>query len=141
MAFTARFCGQRCSERSRLANPAARAKERAKWRRIQQLDGSHIPTGTRLPRSASPGERFWAKVDHTPTCWIWSGSRDGKGYGLFWDGDRQVRAHRFAYELLREPIPDGLTIDHLCRVTSCVNPDHMEVVTVSENVRRGLAHR
>ena len=57
---------------------------------------------------------------------------------MFFDGRKLVLAHRFAYELLRGPIPEGMTIDHLCRTRSCVNPEHFEVVTRGENVLRGV---
>lgn len=80
--------------------------------------------------------RFWAKVAITPSCWLWQGWADRDGYGALDVGGRFTRAHRFAYEELVGPIPDGLTIDHLCRVRNCVNPDHMEPVTLAENTRR-----
>jgi hypothetical protein len=71
------------------------------------------------------------------TCLDWVGRRNEKGYGLVWLDGRQQRAHRVVYELLVGSIPDGLVIDHLCRNRACVNPDHMEPVTVWENTRRG----
>lgn len=71
-------------------------------------------------------------------CWIWTASRDRRGYGRF---DRKL-AHRTAYQLLVGDIPDGLELDHLCRTPACVNPEHLEPVTHAENVRRaGLAAR
>jgi hypothetical protein len=82
-------------------------------------------------------KRFWEKVEKTPDCWLWVGTRDQKDYGKFWNGTTAVIAHRYAYELLVGPIPDGLHIDHLCRVHRCVNPDHLEAVTNRENVLRG----
>ncbi len=82
-------------------------------------------------------ERFWDKVERTETCWFWRGACNEKGYGYFhWDGHWR-KAHRFAYELLIGPIPEGLTIDHLCFVRHCVNPVHMEPVTLRENILRG----
>jgi hypothetical protein len=83
--------------------------------------------------------RFWPKVDKTETCWLWNAGTNGVGYGMFWvDKDRgRVLAHRYAYELLVGPIPEGLTLDHLCRQPTCVRPDHLEPVTHRENVRRG----
>ena len=68
--------------------------------------------------------------------WEWTANKDRAGYGLFWhDGER--RAHRWAYEYFVGPIPQDLVIDHLCRNTSCVNPNHLEPVTNKENVLRG----
>lgn len=81
--------------------------------------------------------RFWSKVAKTGTCWLWTASQYRDGYGIFYDGITSVRAHRFAYEQTRGPIPEGLVIDHLCRVRHCVNPDHMEPVTNKVNVLRG----
>lgn len=70
-------------------------------------------------------------------CWIWRGSINKDGYGRF--GSIKKMAHRHAYERLIGPIPERLVIDHLCRCRNCVNPQHMEFVTVGENVRRGEA--
>src|SRR5690242_4725322 len=87
-----------------------------------------------------PEERFWFHVNKTPTCWLWIGWKSHNGYGRFSiNASKKVQAHRFAYELLRGPIPAGLQIDHLCRVPACVNPAHMEVVTASVNQKRGTA--
>lgn len=83
------------------------------------------------------GERFWSKVEFTDSCWLWRANRDRKGYGAFKCGTKMLRAHRFAYEWLNGPIAEGLTIDHLCRIHPCVNPDHLEPVTNTENQRRG----
>lgn len=85
-------------------------------------------------------QRFWEKVDRRgpDECWLWTGAITGRGYGnfLFKPGNRQ--AHRVAYELLVGPIPEGLVLDHLCRVRACVNPAHVEPVTQRENTLRGL---
>lgn len=80
--------------------------------------------------------RFWRDVEPTEACWEWSGTQNGRGYGFFAIGTRYVQVHRYAYEKLRGPIPEGLTIDHLCMNKLCVNPDHLEPVTIGENVRR-----
>lgn len=88
-----------------------------------------------------PGvERFWSKVhrrfDHD--CWGWSGVRSPSGYSRFDEASGPtVQAHRYAYELLVGPIPDGYQLDHLCRNRWCVNPAHLEPVTQRENLRRG----
>lgn len=88
---------------------------------------------------ASAIERFWAKVEVTDGCWTWSGHIKQSGYGAFGVRNREVRVHRFAYELLVGPIPDGLVIDHLCRNKLCVRPDHLEAVTQRENAMRGMS--
>jgi len=84
---------------------------------------------------------FWAKVKKTDTCWLWTGSTTKLGYGQFRVGKKIKRAHRIAYELLKEPIPENLVLDHLCRVRNCVNPNHLQPVTIRENVLRGLPRK
>ncbi len=87
----------------------------------------------------SPGVRFWRKFVTSDTgCWLWTGPLTRKGYGRFKVADKPIQAHRWAYAYLRGPIPEGLTIDHLCRMRHCVNPRHMEVVTSRENTLRGF---
>lgn len=83
-------------------------------------------------------DRFWEKVDRSGSCWLWTGQVDGQGYGRFFiSGHGQLGAHRVAYELMAGPIPEGLHIDHLCRVRHCVNPAHLEPVTPRQNALRG----
>lgn len=69
-------------------------------------------------------------------CWQYKGYLHN-GYARIWDGSRTVRAHRFSYEMVNGKIPDRLVIDHLCRNKACVNPAHLEVVTIKENTLRG----
>jgi len=77
-------------------------------------------------------------VDERTGCWVWQKYLDRDGYGR---GPNRKAAHRMYYERYRGPIPGGLVIDHLCRNRSCVNPDHLEVVTLAENIRRGAQTR
>lgn len=87
----------------------------------------------------SPLVRFWEKVSPEPNtgCWLWTSALEFGGYPILWIGDgNSARAHRYAYEQLRGPIPAGLTLDHLCRVRSCVNPAHLDPCTAGENARR-----
>ena len=91
-------------------------------------------------------ERFWHRVrqhgrDPVEACWVWIGSRRTGGYGQLTVDGACIGAHRLAYEALRAPIPDGLILDHLCELTPCVNPWHLEPVTYSENNRRRYARR
>ncbi len=99
----------------------------------------YTPRATVLPE-----DRFWAKVAAPDEngCWPWTASCQIAGYGQFYLETRHrkkhlVRAHRWAYEDLRGAIPGGLTIDHLCRNRQCVNPHHMEIVSMGVNVLRG----
>jgi hypothetical protein len=88
-------------------------------------------------------DRFWAQVAKQPgcnACWLWTGHIEPNGYGRFGGGGRscfRTSPHRFSYELAHGPIPDGLVIDHLCRVPNCVNPGHLDAVPTCVNVQRG----
>lgn len=84
---------------------------------------------------------FWAKVavpNQPSCCWEWSGKRVNGRYpyfGIYPAGE--FTAYRVAYTLLIGPIPEGMTLDHLCRNPGCVNPDHLEPVPPGINVLRG----
>ena len=108
------------------------------------------PLGVSILR-ASEHVRFWAKVDRQGAvppgqpelgrCWLWLGEINNTGYGRFKYERRMQVAHRFAFVEAKGFVPDGLCLDHLCRVRRCVNPGHLEAVTFSENVRRGYESR
>lgn len=75
-------------------------------------------------------------------CWEWTGAHNPGGYGRIGGGGKRgpsLLAHRVLYERMVGPIPDGLTLDHLCRNPSCVRPDHLEPVTNRENILRGTS--
>jgi len=85
-------------------------------------------------------KRFYSKVAMDPSgCNLWLGSTNRYGYGEFRLPSGNKAAHRWAFEHKHGPIPDEMTVDHLCGVRRCVNVDHMELVTLAENVRRGHA--
>jgi hypothetical protein len=87
-----------------------------------------------------PEHRYVVDVD--TGCWNWTGHLVKGGYGRTNRGGRAQMAHRIAYEMIREPIPAGMCIDHaVCGNRRCVNPDHMEVVTRGENTRRSNLRR
>jgi hypothetical protein len=75
-------------------------------------------------------------IDPDTGCLLWTGTKNRQGYGLIKSGGRRLMAHRVMYELFAEPIPDGLQIDHLCRVKACANVAHLEAVTCRENLMR-----
>ena len=77
-------------------------------------------------------------IDMSTGCWIWDRAKDERGYGRVWNpkGGSSL-AHRVMYEKVHGPIPEGKDIDHLCRNTSCINPEHLEVVDHRTNVLRG----
>ena len=80
-------------------------------------------------------ERFWSKVDKSDDCWLWTAYTES-GYGRFWlGGGKRVMAHRYSYEQLVGPIPDGYDLDHktTCPRT-CVNPAHLRLATRKQNM-------
>jgi|SRR5215471_5754176 len=92
------------------------------------------------PKPTNRDEIFWSMVDKTNYCWLWTGYRNmlRNGYGYFHISGRQPYevkqlAHRYAYEYYNGPISPGMVIDHVCGITHCVNPDHLEEVTPKEN--------
>ncbi len=96
-------------------------------------------------KPTDPVKRFWSKVDtdgpvvsDLGPCWRWLGKPHESGYGRISPAPGlTVYAHRYSYELLVHRIPVDLQIDHLCRNTMCVKPDHLEPVTQRVNQLRG----
>lgn len=82
-------------------------------------------------------DKFESKFMIAPDgCWLWLEWADKDGYGKVRVGKSKRPAHRVSYELYVGPIPDGLLIDHLCKQKACVNPHHLEPVTIAESNRR-----
>jgi hypothetical protein len=80
-------------------------------------------------------------IEPNSGCWLWLNALNGHGYGTRWHNNKQTGAHRVSYELHIGPVPEGLYLDHLCRVRCCVNPHHLEPVTQRENTLRGARGR
>ena len=86
--------------------------------------------------------KFFLRVDtHGENgCWLWTGAKNANGYGSFGYTTKKTKlAHRYSYEILRGPI-EAQTLDHLCRVRACVNPDHLEPCSLNENIDRSPVH-
>ena len=89
----------------------------------------------------SPEDRFWVKVDKTGDCWLWTATKDSRGYGKFSLDGKARYAHRVAYSWANGPIPEGFDLDHMCHVHACVNPDHLRPVTNAQNNQNLLGAR
>ena len=116
--------GCRCSE----CREAHRVAEMNRRRRNGIQPPSLVPIGIRMDMKTEKSDEG---------CWLWNGSLDQHGYGMIKaESGRTARAHRVMWELEVGPIPEGMTIDHLCLVKNCVFPGHMEIVSRAENSRR-----
>lgn len=131
--------------------------EAAMWREglLRKVDGDWfiIPAPRPLPRPKkpprpkpsrrlSPEERFWAKVEKTDGCWIWSGATNKSGpfgYGQFRIPGNRVPAHRVAWEMIHGPVPEGLWVLHDCDMPKCVNPSHLFLGTAKDNAADMIA--
>lgn len=93
------------------------------------------------PKSTPINERLFAKVEMTESCWLWKGTINRDGYGkITVKRGSYLGVHRLSYMLFKGDIGEGLTIDHLCGVKNCINPDHLEAVTAQTNWRRSPLH-
>lgn len=117
----------------RTAEHSGLCHSHAEWKRRNGTTPTH-----RIKRQTLE-ERLMAKVEKQVNgCWLWTGATDGdKRYGCIGSKGKLLRTHRVSYELFKGPIPEGLSLDHLCKVTLCCNPEHLEPVTHKVNVLRG----
>lgn len=116
-------CG--CGERTNLAPNNNSAKGWIKGEPMRYVRGHH------LRKSAVE------YIADENGCWIWQRGKSPLGYGVGWADGKAQPAYRIVYRRYKGEIPAGHDLDHLCRVPSCVNPDHLEPVTHAENIRRG----
>lgn len=140
------YCRCGCGETTKIARHDRPERGSIKGQPLKYIFGHSLRTSW---EGRPIADRLWEKVNkngpipeyapHLGPCWVWIASLDRHGYGQLNAGGESGgirRAHRVAYELLVGPIPDGLDLDHLCRVRRCVNPAHLEPVTNAENKRR-----
>lgn len=78
--------------------------------------------------------KFWAKVDKTDSCWLWTGCKSPRGYGVVGVGGKAQRAHRFSWTLHNGPIPNGMVVMHTCDTPLCVNPSHLKLGSQKDNI-------
>lgn len=108
--------------------------------------GSPLTRTIYLHTAKMVNESFEARYIHgaPDECWLWIGPKTTTKYiqyGRFYFKGKLVSAHRFSYQQFVGPIPEGMHLDHLCRVPLCVNPAHLEPVTNLENIRRSTEYR
>lgn len=83
--------------------------------------------------SAKSIARFWSYVDRSGDCWLWLRGKDKDGYGKFCADRKGVKAHRFAFEVSKHEIPQGMKVCHSCDNPTCCNPDHLWLGSTKDN--------
>ncbi len=122
------FCWCGCGQRTKLAVITQRDRGDIKGQPVRYIIGHY---GRRHGPEYVEEDRGYS----TP-CWMWQHGKNDQGYAQVQRGGKAVYAHRFYYEREHGPIPEGMELDHLCRVHGCVNPGHVEPVSHAENMRR-----
>lgn len=124
------YCYCNCGRKTEIAKKTYRAQGQVKGEPNRYLAGH---------KASKRPDYIEEDRGYNTACWIWQGGKDRTGYGLVNRPEHRGAAHIWYYKTMVGPIPEGLELDHLCRVRECVNPEHFEAVTHEENVKRGLS--
>jgi hypothetical protein len=123
------FCECGCGQKTTVAEKTDRTYGRVKGQPVRFVLGHATRAKPEdLTRQEDRG--------HDTPCWIFQRHIDMGGYGVLQRNGKKIKAHRYFYEQTHGPVPSGLTLDHLCAVPACVNPGHLEPVTMQENIKR-----
>lgn len=128
------FCQCGCGEKTKIALRTDTAKGWIKGRPMRFVAPHHS-------RWKSPVAFVEKDFGYETPCWVWQRRLSTQGYGRTYADGREKQAHQVTWERVYGPVPEGLELDHLCRVRSCVNPAHLEAVPHPVNVQRGAVGR
>lgn len=135
MNDTSGLCECGCGQLAPLATRTRTDRGQVKGKPVRFIRGHTLAQNRR--RDLTLADYKVVDTGYCSPCWLWRGAPISTGYGVIViDGARKL-AHRASLEAEIGPIAHGLTVDHLCRVRLCINPQHLEVVTHAENCRRG----
>jgi len=142
--FTVRIDGKkgtRCAHRLTYEHFVEPIPDRLQLRHRCGVTSCCNPLHWYLPRMATSSDelpaRFWDNVEtSTSRCWLWNGGLDKDGYGYYSLAGKRRITHRVAFEHFVGAVPEGLDLDHLCRIRNCCNPLHLEAVTPAVNSGR-----